>query len=307
MACTHPRPAWRHPNNTLKDVDADTGVIENFTPGVPQGIRFKQTPGWDTIYVPCGKCEGCRADQAKMWAIRCYHEASLYNKNCFLTLTYDDDHLPPDGKIHKEHLQKFFRALRDRGHKIRYFACGEYGELTRRPHYHAIVFGEDFKDGHIEQIGRTTTATKYSTGEGTYVSPILRQCWVDASPPGPPTSRGYVQAAEINMATICYVCGYTAKKIGDPDVFTLMSRRPGIGHRWLDCFKDDLLKTNSVTIEGKEYAVPPRYLAWEPASLLSVKKYRQELAADNPRKTDLELDSKSKNLQSKRKQRREKI
>lgn len=82
-------------------------------------------------------------------------ELGYWDKSVFITLTYDDDHLPSDNSLHKEELQKFFKRLRKHyGEKIKYFACGEYGEKVRtlfdingsgealgRPHYHAIVFG----------------------------------------------------------------------------------------------------------------------------------------------------------------------
>jgi len=105
--------------------------------------------------------------------------------------------------------------------------------------------------------------------------------------------------SEVNMATVCYVCGYTSKKIGDPDTFNLMSRRPGIGHTWLERFKSDLLVTNTVTIEGREYPVPKRYLEWEPDFLKSVKLERQLIAQETPRLPDGKLVSKQRNYRSK--------
>lgn len=91
------------------------------------------------LQVPCGKCIGCKSDKAMMWSIRCYHEASLHERNAFVTLTYED--APP--ALVKEDLQKFFKRARH-SFDFRYFACGEYGEATHRPHYHALIFGQDF-------------------------------------------------------------------------------------------------------------------------------------------------------------------
>ena len=132
---------------------------------------------------------------------------------------------------------------------------------------------------------------------GTYVSEWLRRSW----------PHGYIQLAEVNMATVCYVTGYTAKKIGDSDTFNLMSRRPGIGHNWLNAFKSDLLITNTVTIEGREYPVPKRYLEWEPEYLQAVKQQRQLIASSQDEKTDIQLDSKNRNYASKLKNKGEKI
>lgn len=210
----------------------------------------------EAISVPCQKCHGCRADQALMWSIRGYHEASLHKQNCFVTLTYADDHLPSDNKIDKTHVQKFFKALRRDGSKIRYIACGEYGGLTRRPHYHAIIFGRDYLE-NSEPIGN-----------GMYTHPALLECW----------RKGHISIAPVTMASICYVCGYVNKKIDDTDTFSLMSRRPGIGHKWLDLYGDDIKRTGVVSIEGRQYQVPKRYLEWHEEELSELKKERAAYA-----------------------------
>jgi hypothetical protein len=100
--------------------------------GSPQGL-----------YVPCGKCIACRIARTREWTVRIMHEMSCHDNAVFATLTYDDDHLPPDRSISKDELQRFIKRLRKElgDRKIRYFACGEYGETTNRPHYHAIIFG----------------------------------------------------------------------------------------------------------------------------------------------------------------------
>lgn len=193
------------------------------------------------LELPCGKCPACRADQAMMWAVRCHHEASLHEQNSFVTLTYNEASVPP--ALVKADLQKFFKRLRHQYGPFRYFACGEYGEQTRRPHYHALIFGHDFLGG-AEQVGEH------------YDNPLLTQIW----------GNGHTLVDPVNMATCCYVSGYVNKKNGDPDTFTLMSRRPGIGHQWLEAYADDLRRTGTVAIEGREYAIPKRYLAWQDES-----------------------------------------
>lgn len=106
---------------------------------------------------PCGKCIACRIQKSREWSSRLLHELNYWDSSCFITLTYEDEFLPADYSIHKEHLQLFFKRLRKRlgSRKIKYFACGEYGDQaidkntglykypTRlgRPHYHAIIFG----------------------------------------------------------------------------------------------------------------------------------------------------------------------
>lgn len=96
----------------------------------------------DGLTVPCGKCLGCKIKKRSEWSMRCIHELTQHEKACFLTLTYDDRHLPTDFRVHKEHLQKYFKRLRKNDKRpFKYFACGEYGDMFGRPHYHAILFG----------------------------------------------------------------------------------------------------------------------------------------------------------------------
>lgn len=97
--------------------------------------------------VKCAKCIGCRQDHARDWALRCEHELRDHDKSCFLTLTYDEKHLPEDRSVDVRHLQLFFKRLRKKyGEGIRYIASGEYGDKRGRPHYHVLLFGLDFDD-----------------------------------------------------------------------------------------------------------------------------------------------------------------
>ena len=117
-----------------------------------RSITFNHNQGYTDmeITIPCGQCIGCRLERSRQWAIRCVHEASLYQDNCFITLTYSPEHLPKDNSLHKEHFQLFMKRLRKAfGQKIRYFHCGEYGENFSRPHYHACLFNVDFKDKEL--------------------------------------------------------------------------------------------------------------------------------------------------------------
>lgn len=217
------------------------------------------------LKVPCTKCLGCKADQSLMWSIRAYHESLMHDQNCFVTLTYDNENLPANGKIDKTHLQKFFKRVRKK-HSIRYFACGEYGGQTHRPHYHAIIFGKDWLEGS-QQID-----------DKLYTNHELVSMW----------GQGLVSIAPVTMASICYVCGYVTKKLDDTDTFTLMSRRRGIGYNFLDKYKTSLAQSESVTIEGREYPIPKRYLAWEEESKLfdhvknNRRSYAKQKAGEDP-------------------------
>lgn len=270
MSCYHPLTVWKYPGDKSPIV---------FTP---------QPSPYEQLRIPCGKCSGCRADQSLMWSIRAYHESTLHDRNCFVTLTYDDAHLPADGLIIKKHLQDFFKRLRRSlaPDKVRYIACGEYGDKTHRPHYHAILFGQDFR------------FDKVSINSDLYTSPYLVERW----------GMGNVVIAPVTMSSICYVCGYVFKKIGDPDTFSLASRRPPIGHNWLAKFHDDISRTGTVSIDGKEYPVPKRYLEWGMDEFEHLKVARKEFALKNAHKaTDKALDNLEANRLAKLKGKKEKL
>ena len=89
-------------------------------------IVFNRNRSFDGIPVklPCGRCIGCRLERSRQWAMRCVHEASLHEANCFITLTYDDAHCPKDGSLRFEHWQKFMKRFRKRfGSGVRFYHC----------------------------------------------------------------------------------------------------------------------------------------------------------------------------------------
>lgn len=277
MTCYYPLHGWKSRRATEK---GKRKVVFSLSEGL------SDMP----VDVPCGKCSGCRADQALMWSVRAYHESTQHLKNSFLTLTYSDENLPPDGKLDKAHLQNFFKRLRKQypPKHIRYIACGEYGEKTRRPHYHAIIFGEDFlaADHYIKISDKLYTNTQ------------LQETW----------GHGHVAIAEVNISTICYVCGYVYKKVGDPDTFNLMSRRPGIGSSWLNRYYDDLRRTGCVTIDGREFPIPRRYLELKEDELKEVIKKRRQYGKKASRREDGNTRrNREKNRLSMLDQRQEKI
>lgn len=194
------------------------------------------------IKIPCGQCIGCRLAKSRDWALRCVHEASLYEKNCFLTLTYDDEHLPKGGSLNVEDIQKFFKRLRKAyGSHIRYLQCGEYGSRFSRPHHHAVVFNFDFPDKEpFTLVG----------GNILYISRSLGRLW----------PYGIHTIGACTYDTCAYVARYVTKKItGDlaeehyqgrkPEYIT-MSRRPGIGRGWYEKFKSDLYPKDYVVERG---------------------------------------------------------
>jgi hypothetical protein len=199
------------------------------------------------VKLPCGRCIGCRLEKSRQWAVRMMHEASLYEENCFITLTYEK--MPPNDSLNKKHFQDFMKRLRKAygGRTIRYFHCGEYGENFGRPHYHAILFNLDFNDKKYWSI---VNGNKY------YTSEKLNKIW----------GKGYCIIGSVSFDSAAYVARYVTKKITgeaafehytdfdretgeitrerDPEYAT-MSRRPGIGSVWLDKFKTDVYPNRS--------------------------------------------------------------
>jgi len=218
------------------------------------------------IQVPCGQCIGCKLERSRQWAIRCVHEASLYENNCFLTLTYNDQHLPPSNSLQPTHFQKFMKRFRKHhGPNIRFFHCGEYGERYKRPHYHACIFNFDFNDKEIFKYEKTTETFLYT-------SKALEKLW----------PFGFSTVGELTFESAAYVARYVTKKITgknellklftytDFDTatgevlneripeYTTMSRRPGIGKPWLDKYLTDVYPHDFVVLKGKKMR-PPKY------------------------------------------------
>jgi len=161
------------------------------------GHERRGIPAVRTFDLPCGKCIGCKLHRAREWAIRCMHEAKCYDENCFVTLTYDNDHLPPDGSLNHKHFQDFMKRLRKHysGRTIRYYMCGEYGENMGRPHYHAVFFNLRFAD---------QLYFKSSGGFKLYTSRTLNQLW---------TLGQNNLIGEVTLESAGYVARYCTKVI----------------------------------------------------------------------------------------------
>lgn len=214
-------------------------------------IAFNSKAGYGDLplEIPCGQCVGCRAEKSRQWALRCVHEAQMHKANSFVTLTYDDKHLPPDGGLVYEDFRNFCRRLRRRCGAFRFFHCGEYGENFGRPHYHALVFGLDFASDRI--------LLKDRGDDSLYVSPTLTEVW----------ENGHASLGACTYASAFYVAQYCTKKLtgerkaeygGRRPPYATMSRRPGIGSTWFDKFMDDVYPSDEVVHDGKRFR-PPRF------------------------------------------------
>lgn len=215
-------------------------------------------------WLPCRQCKHCRLERSRQWAIRCYHEASLHKKNCFITLTYDEDHLPADYSLDKEEMPLFMKRLREYAQRkyghvgIRFFQAGEYGDKFKRPHYHILLFNWDFPD---KQLYKEVRGYKY------YISKILSKLW----------TKGFCIIADLTFQSAAYVARYCCKKVTgkaaeefytvkyDGDIYFLepehctMSRKPGIGARWIGKFGKWVYNDDSVVLNGVQMKPPKFY------------------------------------------------
>lgn len=186
---------------------------------------------------PCGKCFECRSKKVREWSFRIAMEASLYDKNCFLSLTYNDEHLPEDGKIHYEDVQKFLKRLRKIYGNLRFFACGEYGSEHNRPHYHVILF--NFCPDDLVYFFTD------DQGDDIYLSDIISKIW----------NKGFITVGvNINVKTAKYCAKYLQK--GDDPVLH-MSLKPGIGWQAFDLSS---LATDKIYINGTYIKIPNYFL-----------------------------------------------
>lgn len=102
----------------------------------------------DGYLFPCGRCPPCTSARSATWAFRLQQEDKIAISSHFITLTYDNIHVPRTSSgfntLSKRDVQLFLKRLRKRcskrGLSLRYYLCGEYGSKNFRPHYHAIIF-----------------------------------------------------------------------------------------------------------------------------------------------------------------------
>ena len=227
------------------------------------------------VEIPCGQCIECRLQRSRRWADRCMLELGYHESSYFITLTYDNEHIPKNplidyktGEIYAENatlvkkdLQDFMKRLRRayeyKGYenKLRFFACGEYGSQTLRPHFHIIVFGLKLDDLMLYK--------RNFNGDNLYNSAFISKLW----------KKGFSVVGDVTWQSCAYVARYIMKKhLGkdsefydiyniEPE-FTLMSRKPGIARQYYDEHKDELFYQDFVSIpikEGAKQIYPPPY------------------------------------------------
>lgn len=285
MACYHPLKAFKIGVNPLTGKDKlkvcsyDTDHLEKRSDGKYYPVTYKELSNFHTnitdyVDIPCGKCIGCRLNKSAEWANRCSVELSYFKYNYFVTLTYDDDHLPVSQfnddetgtaceayTLRKRDFQLFMKRLRKDyserypEQKIRFFCSGEYGDRSLRPHMHAILFNLFIPD--------LVPYKKNEQGDWYYTSEWLSSFW----------NKGFVVIGSPDWESIAYTARYVCKKLNgeyseiykkfniEPE-FMLCSRRPGIGRQFFEDNKNQMLKQDKFYIPSKSGARPfslPRY------------------------------------------------
>ena len=193
--------------------------------------------------------------------MRCVHEAQLHEDNSFITLTYNNDNLPPGGSLDKKAFPLFMKRLRKRlsPRKIMYFSCGEYGADFGRPHYHACIFGYDFPDKKLWLIKNNVRLFR---------SAELESLW----------KLGHSSVGDVTFESAAYVARYIVKKWLGPGAeehyqnidyetgeitmmtpeYTTMSLKPAIGKKWFEQYTGDVYPSDEVILRGKKLK-PPKY------------------------------------------------
>lgn len=233
------------------------------------GITFTELARYDSvgdIEVPCGQCIGCRVRKSSDWELRFVHEASMHDANCFVTLTYEGDSLPPDGSLCYRDFQLFMKRVRKRLGPVRFGMCGEYGPVNLRPHYHACLFGVDFRDRVYH--------CKSAAGSKVYTSALLTSLW----------SHGFATVQDYCRETGGYCARYIHKKLlgqearerlgpiglldeyvdddgvihGRVPEFGRYSLKPGIGEAWFKKYGRDVFRHDYAVLDGSKRQ-PPKY------------------------------------------------
>lgn len=269
--------------------------------------------GYEALELPCGQCRSCRLEQARVWSVRLIHEAAHWDRfynlgSIFLTLTYDDEHLPFYGELVKHHLQDFLKRLRfHSGAQFRYYGVGEYGSKCpdhkivdcsvcgpiQRPHFHVIVFGWSPEDKQM---------ACRRDGEPQYTSEIIGKAW----------KKGMHEFGSCTFESCNYVAGYILKKqkgdnqhvadhyckyfpelnvwVDMPHEFAIMSRGQrtgagGIGKMFYVEYKDDMYPSDETPVPGRGViGKPPKfydrmYEHEHPESMERIKEKRRDAMA----------------------------
>jgi hypothetical protein len=229
------------------------------------------------ISLPCHRCIGCQLSYSRGWCVRCFHESLQFEHNSFITLTYNEYHYARvNGNLFYNDFQLFLKRLRsavfrdvqgkrfltDGARGVRFFMCGEYGSLLRRPHFHALLFNLSFPDLELHSV---------KNGVNLFTSSTLDSLWSHSTYSD---KIGFASVGAVTPASAAYVARYNLKKafqssdfkmfnfntgeLLEPE-FTEMSTNPGIAGDFIKHYVSSVYSNDSCILPGGKYFQPPRY------------------------------------------------
>lgn len=235
------------------------------------------SPEYAIFQLPCSKCIECRLEYARQWAVRCVHEAKMHEQNSFITLTYDDNHLKSD-KLQYLDFQLFSKRLRQHifrdflksygrenwnllskeerskiydERRISIFVTGEYGDIRKRPHWHALIFN----------YAPTDLTFKYRNdrGDTVYTSPTLDNLW----------GKGITELGSVTFESAGYCARYAAKKLvhgkdgHEYEPISKKSSKRAIGKSFLEKYWTDVFNQGHIILDnGTKTTIPRYYEKW---------------------------------------------
>lgn len=310
MSCYKPLIRLYNPED--REISGQVYSLARFSERMGKQLKYEDIMyNPNVMLIPCGQCIGCRIRQREDWTTRIELEARDWKPEqvWFITLTYDDEHVPgmvlKTGEVLRKaqyvwkpgserpesvqillhtDIQKFLKRLRKayKG-KLRYFCAGEYGEQTARPHYHMILYGWEPTDlKNLYKIHHN----------GYYTSEWLTNLW----------GMGQIQIAQATPETYRYVAGYVTKKmyeiekekanvyyeLGQPKPFACMSLKPGLGDSYYQKHKKEIWRQGYIQCTNGKQAQIPRYYekmmeTENPERLWKIKQHRQQKAMETNR------------------------
>lgn len=269
------------------DSEVQKSVLKYFPKGIcvsvwssdiPPKFKFLPFEKWqelkevfpenDYFRIPCGQCIDCRLRYSKEWASRITCESALYENNLFVTLTYDDEHLPRSkvcptlSTLDYRDLQLFLKRFREALRRdfdfsgVRYYAAGEYGDTSQRAHFHICFFNLPYQ--LMEQLRYYKTSF---CGDIYTISDYIQKIW----------GKGIVVCGDLNFQSAAYVARYVCKKMKGSDKLeelkklglanqeSRMSLKPGIGADYFHLFKDDIYKNDEMFLPAVGRVCVSRY------------------------------------------------
>ena len=230
---------------------------QNFDKIIDQSLK----EDFEFVPVPCGQCLECKMSYSQDWADRCAFEATQYQFNWFITLTYDETHIPVGGKLVRKDVQDFLKRVRKHyDSKIKVFYSGEYGDASLRPHYHLIIFNlpiDDLSEEFLINVNGKDKATLRPSSKGDcFFSKTIFELW---------HKQGAITISPFTYATATYVAQYVSKKVaghskkwyednGLTPEFIGMSKGLGANMFKVDLFDEDAkLPILSPEVVGREH------------------------------------------------------